>query len=332
MNNASQLATEYQMAMNGAVFFDRSQVGKITATGPEAGKFLHNMASNDVLSLKPGECRELFFATAKAKVVAHAHVHRRQVSGDDDCYWLEVAPGVQAKLFNHLNHYLISEQVEFVDLSGEFVQFLVTGTNAEQFLERAPDSIVGKLMSRAGTDPGNHVRSSDALGIPGFDILCRKEEGNAVWSALAGLGVNEAGMDLYDTLRIEAGIPEQERDFDENYLIMELGRTAQAISYSKGCYLGQEPVVRSRDIGHVNRSLIGVKFASADPVPFVAKLKRNGEEVGQLATAAYSPRLGATIALAFIRRGHQEPGTQVELVTAGASRFAIVTTLPFVPT
>src|SRR3954463_15534227 len=104
---------------------------------------------------------------------------------------------------------------------------------------------------------------------------------------------------------------------------MEVGRTKQAICYTKGCFLGQEPIVRARDIGHVNRTLLGVKIAGNDVVVRGARLFRDGQEVGQITSSARSPRLGV-IGLAYIRRGSQEPGTVLEVEAEGGRRSAEV--------
>jgi len=138
-----------------------------------------------------------------------------------------------------------------------------------------------------------------------------------------------AGAEAFNVLRIEAGTPLEGLDFDENCLVMELGRTKQAISYTKGCYLGQEPVVRSRDLGHVNRTLLGVKIQAASAMTSGAKLVREGQEVGRITSSAYSPRLQTAIALAYIRRGNQEPGTMLHLDHNATQIAAEVASLPF---
>ena len=102
----------------------------------------------------------------------------------------------------------------------------------------------------------------------------------------------------------------------------------QAISYTKGCYLGQEPVVRSRDLGHVNRCLLGVKLQSEKPVEAGTKLFRDGNEVGQVTSSVYSPRLATAIALAYVRRGNQDPGTELEIQSPAGRIMAQVALLP----
>src|SRR5437660_1771681 len=109
---------------------------------------------------------------------------------------------------------------------------------------------------------------------------------------------------------------------------MEVGRTKQAICYTKGCFLGQEPIVMARDRGHVNRTLLGIKIQEGGPPKFGTLLFRDGVEVGQVTSSVVSYRLGS-IALAYLKRGHQEPGTIVELDPANDGRKASVSALPF---
>jgi folate-binding protein YgfZ len=141
-------------------------------------------------------------------------------------------------------------------------------------------------------------------------------------------GVRPAGLETYHTLRVEAGTPLYGVDIDESNLAPEVGRTRQAISYTKGCYLGQEPIVRIRDLGHVNRSLLAVKIAAQEPVPRGTRLFREGKEVGQVTSSVVSPRLGATLALAYLRRGSDNAGTALEVEAGGGRRAAEVVALP----
>jgi len=163
--------------------------------------------------------------------------------------------------------------------------------------------------------------------LPGYDLVCQRAEAAALWQALMSAGARPAGLEAYEILRIEAGTPIYGIDIDETNLAPEVARTRQAISYAKGCYLGQEPIVRIRDLGHVNRSLVGITCGQA--VARGTRLFQDGKEVGQVTSAAQSPRLGATVALAYVRRGSQQPGTELEVETGQERVGAVVVALPF---
>jgi folate-binding protein YgfZ len=129
-----------------------------------------------------------------------------------------------------------------------------------------------------------------------------------------------------DIRRVEAGMPLYGKDMDETTFVAEVGRTREAISYSKGCYLGQEPIVMARDRGIVQRTLLGLKLD--DEVPSGSLLYRDGKEVGRTTSCVRSPRFGP-IALAYVKRGSQAPGTAVEVEVNGQRRPATVAALPF---
>ena len=116
---------------------------------------------------------------------------------------------------------------------------------------------------------------------------------------LIAAGAQPAGLGTYEVLRVEAGVPEFGIDLDDNRLVFEVGRTAQAISYTKGCYLGQEPIVMARDRGHVNRLLLGLKLTGDSAVSPGSKVIRDGQEIGLTTSSVVSPRLGA-LALAYL--------------------------------
>src|SRR5262249_35022224 len=212
----------------------------------------------------------------------------------------------------------------------------LAGPHAQSVLEKAlavdvPDLAEHQHMMRTfGADATCHIRRHTPLGVPGYDIVCLAARAPAVWQALTRAGAAPAGVQAYELLRVEAGTPVYGKDMDESNLALEVGRTQQAICYTKGCFLGQEPLVRIRDLGHVNRSLMGLRVEGTEPVPRGAKLFREGKEMGQVTSSEVPPGAHAAIALAYIRRGHQEPGTKVEVETGGGRRPAEVTSLPFI--
>jgi glycine cleavage system T protein len=325
---------EYNHARTGAVVFDQSHRGKIELTGGEAGSFLHNLSTNDVNDLPLGAGREAFLTTNKAKVVSHLLIYHVRLHDGRPALWLDVPPGTAEKVIQYLDHFVISEQVEFADRTRAFAQLHLAGPNATHVLERALVDDVPPLeelqhMERTfGSNATSHVRRHDPLGLPGYDIVCLKERAETVWQFLLRAGAKPAGRQAFETLRVEAGTPAFGADMDETTFAPEVGRIRQAICYTKGCYLGQEPIVMARDRGQVNRTLLGVKLPDG-PVPRDAPLYRDGKEIGRVTSSVVSPRLGTAIGLAYLRRGNQEPGTRVEVEVNGARRPAEVTALPF---
>lgn len=325
---------EYQRARTDAALFDCSPRGKVEISGPDARTFLHNLSTNDVKNLPVGAGCETFFATATAKAVEHGYLYHVLLHGDRDAYWLDLEPNRAEKLIQHLDRFVISESVEFADRTREFAQMHLAGPQAKTVLNKAlldetPD--LGELQHMVRTfGASNHanIRRHSPVGLTGYDIVCLRNLASNIWGLLVRAGAKPAGDDAYEVLRVEAGTPAYGIDIDENRFVAEVGRTAQAICYTKGCYLGQEPIVMARDRGQVQRTLLAVKLEGREPAPPGSKLFRDGKEVGVTASSVVSPALGAAIALAYIRRGNQEPGTKVELETHGLRQPAEVAGLP----
>jgi tRNA-modifying protein YgfZ len=340
---------EYDQARDGCVVFDQSHRGKLELTGPEAARFLHNLITQDVLNLPAGEGREAFAVTAKARVVAYFLLFHEKTPRDESAYWLNLPPGAAEATLKHLDHFRISEQVEFQDRTHDFAQVHLAGPQAAAVLGRAAGAAPAQLTDMKELQyfllplTPFAVCRCDLLGLPGFDLFCptaavseavweRLTPAGAtwpevLWNRVAEAGAAPAGREAFEMLRIEAGTPAFGPDIDENTFVPEVGRTRQAISYTKGCYLGQEPIVMARDRGQVNRTLLGLKLTGG-PAPHGSLVYRDGKEVGRVTSSVQSPRLGP-IALAYIRRGNQEPGTAVEVEAEGGRRPAVVSALPF---
>ena len=330
-------ATEYRQAREAAALFDLSHRGKVEVTGPEARTFLHNLLSNDVKSLAYSRGRETFLCNVQARVLAYGLVYCLKIFEDSafvsshDAFWLDLDPGFGDKVTKHLDWHLISEQAEIADRTATFAQLHLAGPHAAALLEQ--DGIKGlapgELVQTGFGEDTVQFRRTDRLGVPGYDIVCPAAIAEAYWTRYVVRGARPAGLAAEGVLRVEAGTPVYGKDVTENNLAPEVGRTAQAISYTKGCYLGQEPIVRLRDLGHANRVLTGLRVEGTQPVPAGAKLWREGKEVGQVTSSVYSPALGTVIALAYVRRGNTEPGTALEVEIDSTRAGGSVASLPF---
>lgn len=329
------LPADYEAARHRAVLFDLSDRGKIELTGPEASIFLHNLASNDIKNLPYSRGVETFFCTVQARVLAWGMVWHLKIFDDHACvsghdaFWLDVDPGQNERLMKHLDRHLISERAEIFDRTGTFTHHHLAGPQAPTLLAAANITGLanGELMQAGWGDGTVQFRRRDCLGVPGYDLLCSAGRFETLRETVLGQEVVAGSKETFEILRIEAGTPVYGKDIDESHLAPEVNRTSKAISYNKGCYLGQEPIVRIRDLGHVNRVLMRFKLSSEGGAPPVGtRLFREGKEVGQVMSAALSPSQGS-IALAYVRRGHSEPGTVLEVGEGGSSRRGEVMTL-----
>lgn len=318
--------SSYQQATEQAVLFDLSSRSKIELIGPEALMYLNNLCTQDVKSLPIGAGCEAFLTTAKAKIVAHVLIGHFARPGDGAFVLLDTVPGQAGKVLAHLNHFLISEQVELADRTDSLGQFHVCGPKAENALQESlgePVAELQELGNRTLVGPGGElifVRRNDALALPGYDLLCPTAIAAELSGRLTSVGTTTAGPEIWETLRIEAGLPVYGLEMDDNRLAMEVGRT-RAISYTKGCYLGQETIVMARDRGHVNRLLTLLRIDGDQPVSAGAKVLHAEQEVGQVTSSTVSPRFGP-VALAYLRRGFWEPGMQLRLEDGRTARIA----------
>lgn len=325
---------ECRQAVEHAALFDLSHEGKVEVTGKDAAGFLHNLCTNEVRNLPVGSACEAFLTTGQAKVVGYVLIERGRTPEGSDLFWLATAPGTAGRVVQHLDRYIISEQVELADRTDDFAAFHLAGPEAAAVLGRALGAPLPNLselhyctVSFGGVE--GCVCRRDRLGLPGFDLWCARAHAQAVWQAVCQAGTRPAGLRAYHALRVEAGTPVYGIDIDDTNLPQEVGRTERTVSFTKGCYIGQETVARIRTYGHVNRSLVGLKLAGGNPVPSGAKVFRAGQEVGHVTSSAFSPGLESAIALGYVRRGSQEPGTALEVEAAGERVIAEVTPLPF---
>ena len=328
---------EYREAINGAALFDRSPAGKIEVSGKDAPAFLHNLCTNDINGLPLGGGCKAYFCEHRARVLAHALVYH-VLSAGRHAFWLDVTPGFNDKVLKHLDKHLISEAVELTDYTNRFAQIHLAGPKAKSVLESAlgepvPDLAEFQHMERTfGSSATCSIRRHDPLGVPGFDLVCLNESAEGVWRMLRAAGATPAGQQAWETLRIEAGTPVYGIDIGEDRFVMEVARAPRAVSYAKGCYLGQEPIVMARDrAGFVNRAFLGVKVLDGGPLPAGTKLYRDAAEVGLITSSTQSPRLGAPLAVGYIRRGHQDPGLRLEADTPDGRRQVEVLSFPPVP-
>jgi tRNA-modifying protein YgfZ len=305
------------------LLFDLSTNAKIEVVGPDARSFLHNLCTQDVKNLPVGGVAEAFLTTNKARILAHVWITHRE----PDVVWLDAAAGQADKIFQHLNHYLISEKAELTDRTNEFGLLRLVGPKAAEIA--GPTGATLRPLQATMIPGVGMVRRHILLACDGFDFFCPVTETAALKQRLIGAGAIAGDAVIYEILRIEAGLPAYGRDLDENRLAMEAGRTAQAISYAKGCYLGQETIVMARDRGQVNRQLMGIKVAQAPALAGGAKLYRGNEEVGEVTSSVFSPRLGQVIALVYLRRGNWDAGTELVINPNSDGRIGVVATLPF---
>jgi len=302
---------EYAALTTSAGLVDLSGRTRFELSGADRANFLHNLSTNDIKKLPSGSGCEAFLLDARGHVLFHVFVVCRPES-----LVLETVPGQEERLLAHLNRYLIRERVELRGRTAEWGELLMAGPNTPDILAELAatpfpaERLANVDMSLAGR-PVTVVRVE--LTRPfGCLVFCQRDEVAPVWQALVNAGASPCGSEGFETARIEAGFPWYGPDICDKNLPQEVGRDSLAISFVKGCYIGQETVARIDALGHVNKTLVGVRFAGEHIPTAGTELTAGGQGVGQVTSAVYSPRLNAPLALAYVRRGSEIPGTALE--------------------
>jgi folate-binding protein YgfZ len=273
--------------------------GVVAATGPDAVRFVDNFATAAVSQLADGAGTESFFADARGWVVALTTILRT-----DAGLLLLTDPSLATPLRDHLEHYHIREAVELsVGPAGER-WILVAGAGASERLVAVgaaalPAEPLSHLVTSLGNERVRIVRTV-GQGADGFLIEPLADcDIDRVAGGFAAAGLPEGDPADLEPFRIEAGFPTP-ADIPPKTLPQELDRNDRAISFTKGCYLGQETVARLDALGHVNRRLVRLVIEAAGPPPVPAAILSAGAEVGTLTSAARSPRLGRAIGLGLM--------------------------------
>jgi folate-binding protein YgfZ len=317
---AEDAATEYAAAREAAAVVDISGRGLLAVTGPQRIKFLHNILSNDLQSRGPGQGTLAGIMDVKGRLLV---LLRALVT--DDAVLLEMPADRLDVIEPVLVHYKVAAPVRFA--RHPLAALGLLGPAAAETLTRAGATVpadAGREDHFAAVLGGAPVRIVRASDFPagGWAVHASPDQAPAVREALIAGGAVPIGEGTLDALRVEDGRPWYGRDVSEENLLHETGLVGEYHSPTKGCYVGQEVIARLEARGaHVNKMLRGLKLNLA--VPSGTPVMRDGREVGRVTTAGVSPRLGP-VAMAYLHRSANEPGTTVEV----DGRVAVVTALP----
>jgi folate-binding protein YgfZ len=328
---------EHAALRTSAGMLDLSFRSRLCVTGADRQRFLNGQVTNNVKELKPGEGCYAALVTAKGKMQTDLNIHCLA-----DEFLLDFEPGLGDTIRQRFEKYIIAEDVQIVDVASSHGLLSVQGPKAPEVIKphtggvALPAKPLGSI-SIADLVPGevycmNHSRVGTS---PGFDLFVPVSELNTVAEKLLlaarAAGGMACGWQALEMARLEAGIPRFGIDMDATNLAPETGIEGRAISYSKGCYIGQEVIARIRTYGQVAKSLRGLVLPdNLSTLPQRGdKLFRNEKEAGYITTALASPAYKRNIALGYVRREHNEPGTILILRTAEQEYPVRIATLPF---
>ncbi len=296
-------------------------------TGSDRITFLQGMVTNDVAALQVGQGTYAALLTIQGRLVADLRVY---VLADE--IWLDVPTGRADAVRRALEQYIIADDVEFVAADDWATLIALEGPQASAVVQQVLPSGSAPSQQFAHHElafDGSAVRvvATHHTGESGYLLLGKADDAAVLWQRGLAAGAEPVGMEALDVLRLEAGIPWFGHDMDEDTLISEVGLES-AISYRKGCYLGQEVVERVAARGQVHRKLVGLTLTGTPP-PAATTLEHDGKDVGWITSAAWSPARRKVVALGYVRREFWDPGVQVQVRTTGGLTLATVEPLPF---
>jgi glycine cleavage system T protein len=318
---------EHRAVREAAGLLDSSFRTKFAVAGADRVRFLHGMVSNDVKNLAPGSGAYATILNAQGQILADLCIYC-----DEDRFVIDTDADLREKAMQTLRRHIIADKVVLEPLALYALAF--QGPRARPLLEKTlhidlPDMQEhGHFRTNFAGFPLRVVRAS-STGEEGYEVWVNEKGLFGLWGAACGQAPTydmlPCGTEALETLRIEAGIPRYGAELGEDTLLLEAGLT-NAVSFTKGCYIGQEIVERSRSRGHVNWKLVGIIASAPEPPSPETKLILQGKEVGEVTSACVSPTLEKTIALAYVRREAAEPGTRLVLASGVP---ADVVVLPF---
>ena len=334
---------QYTAIRRGAALIDRHDRGRIAVRGNDRKPFLQALLTNDILALGPGAGCYAALLTPLGRMVTDMRVFDL-----GDALLVDVPGAAREGLIARLDQMIFGEDVQLGDLTDALGCVSVQGPLAAAMIGRALGDLPGSAPAAGASDMaswpafGNRrvdlngevgiLARVEEFGLPGFLVLAPPTRLPALAAAIAADGAIVPDAEVVETLRVESGTPLFFVDMTDDTIPLEAGIEALAISSTKGCYPGQEVIVRIRDRGHgrVVRKLVGLAVdGDAEPSPG-DKLVVDGHEVGHVTSAGPSPALGKPIALGYVHRDHVAPGSRVGIAHNGSVLAATVTALPFV--
>jgi folate-binding protein YgfZ len=325
-------SSAYDAARHRAAVIDRSDRGRIVVSGADRASYLQGLLTNDIVALTAGQGCYAAYLTAQGRMIADLHVYEL-----GDVILLTMAGDVKDAVMTKLDQFIFGEDVQLGDVTSTFAQVAVVGPEAARAVASVISGItaatLGNLMEhgnlRAQWAGGAviAVRVTDT-GEPGFDLFVERPQADALKAALSGIDVAPIDAPMAEAIRIESGVALFHRDMDEATIPLEAGIESRAISFTKGCYVGQEVVIRVLHRGHgrVARKLVGLTFDGSQAPAVGATIRAGDREVGHVTSSTVSPALQRPIALGYVHRDFVEPGTKVSVDGASGE----VSALPFV--
>jgi folate-binding protein YgfZ len=320
----------------GAGLFDLSSRGRVEVSGGEAVQFLNGMLTNDVARLEDGAWMHAAFPSPQGRLIASVRVLR-----DGDRFIFDTEPATYERVLKYLERYTLAGDFRVRDLTDKTCLVSLQGARAAAVASAAlgGDAVtrigrgrVAVALAAWGREPLRVIRATHT-SEDGFDLFVDAEKAAYLWGELVKAGATPAGFDALEVLRVEAGLPRYGVDSSEANVVLEVVDESESVSYTKGCYAGQEIIARIHWRGHVAKKLTGIIFDrdAGPPADSALRSCADGREVGRVTSTVFSPRLSRQVALAVIRYDSLAPGTELKVFSGEEESCAAhVAELPLV--
>ena len=321
------MITDYEAVRDGgAGLIDLSAArGRIRVSGSEATMFLNGLMTNDMKSLAANRWMPAVFPTVQGRLIGAVRVIR----GSEPSFLIDTETASHEAVLKTISRFTMAGDFKVSDVTGETALLTVQGQLAGEVIEKVFDTSASEIPTNGvlEVDQMTIIRATHT-GEIGFDILVDSSQKAELLQALEAAGAQPVSDDTLEILRVEAGIARFGVDMDDTNVVPETNLD-EAVSYTKGCYVGQEIIVRIKHRGHPAKKLTGLKFETDVQIESGAVINSTeNQEIGRVTSAVISPQLGS-IGLGYVRYEHVTEGTRV-VVSDGID--ATVTALPFVGT
>ena len=321
-------------------------------SGTEAVQFLNGLITNDMKTLAVNSWMPGGFPNVQGRLLAIVRVVRLKDEGTDKnvcpAFLIDTEAATHERVLKTIERFTLAGDFRVNDVRNQTALLSVTGRKAADVVRAALGDNAADLLpnqsiqiawpqnDQNGSAPDDItsglivMRESSQASEDGFDFVVNTDQAGSVWDALQNVGAKPVGYAALEILRIEAGVPRYGIDMDETNVVTETALD-DAVSYTKGCYVGQEIIARIKYRGHVAKKLTGIMFERPVNVAVGATIhSADGKEAGRITSVANSPSLGRTIALAYLKYDYLAAGTSIRITSADQEFAAQVTELPFV--
>ena len=314
---------EYRFARETAALVDRNYRAFLYLTGADRERYLNAILTNNVRAAIPGRGVPSLLLNPQGHILAELEIYSL-----GDRHLAISYRMIRERLIEALDRYIIMDDVAIEDATESLVALGVEGPKSAEVLRSVSGEELESFAelemreARVGEMPARILRRSPG-GVPGFECIGERASADALWNlmldAVGAAGGGPIGYEALNSLRLEAGVPWFGYDYDEGVIPHEARLESTHISFTKGCYTGQEIVERVRSRGHVNRMRVGLEFSGTAIPERGAKLTVGDKEVGHVTRAGYSPRAGHAIGIGYLRREHAATGSVVEFAGVPAT-------------